>query len=122
MLGVFMPRLVVCFLMVINTWTKRSRRERGPGHTHSVCVCFMTPFQLGFERDCRSLPAGCVHAGNAAMLSVFHFVELCSKREAGCVHPSLATETAVFHPEVPSVSGQPHYRRTKSHLFGRKKE
>lgn len=55
MLGVFMPRLVICFLMVINTWTKRSRREWGPGHTHRVCACFMTPFQLGFEHDCRVL-------------------------------------------------------------------
>lgn len=82
----------------------------------------MTPFQLGFEHDHRRPPAGCVRAGNAAMLSVSHFAELCSKREAGCVHPSLGTETAAFCPRVSSVSGQPHYRRINSRLFGRKKE
>lgn len=46
MFGVSMPRLVICFLIVINTWTKKSMRECGPDHTHSVCACFMTPFNL----------------------------------------------------------------------------
>ena len=72
--------------------------------------------------DCRVLPlTGCVCTGSATMLSVFHFVELCSKCEAGCVHPSLWTETSVFLPRVLNLSGQPHYRKINSCLFGRKK-
>lgn len=80
------------------------------------------PLQPEFEHDCRSPPAGCVHTGDAAMISVFHFVDLCSKCEAGCVHPSPWTETAVFCPEVSNVSGQPHHRKINSHLFGREKK
>lgn len=120
MFGVSMPWLVICFL--INTWAKGSRREWDPGPSHAMYACFMIPLEPEFGHACRSPPAACVHTGNAAMLSVFHFVELCSKCEAGFVHPSLWTETAVFCPEVSSVNGQPHYRQINSRLFGRKKK
>lgn len=99
---------------------EEQKRTRSWSYPFGVCL-FHDPFSTWVWTWLQSPPAGCVHTGNAATLSVLCFVELCSKREAGCAHPSLGTKTAVFRPDVPSVSGQPHYRRTKSRLFGRKK-